>query len=44
MGRLLRYLFYLIVLCALVVAGYALVFDLPAPITEVVKPVAVDLG
>ena len=44
MGRLLRYLVYLVVLCALVVAGYALFFDLPAPTAEVVKPVSVDLG
>ena len=44
MGRLFRYVLYLVVLCALVVAGYALIGDLPAPPGEVVKPISVDLG
>lgn len=42
MAVLLRYLVYLAILGALVVAGYALFFDLPAPQTEIVTPV--DLG
>lgn len=44
MGRILKYLFFLLVICAVGVAGYALVFDLPAPQLEVVKPVEIDLG
>ena len=44
MARILKYLFFLLVICAVGVAGYALVFDLPAPQSEVVKPVEIDLG
>lgn len=39
MGRAFRYLAYLLVIAAIVVAGYALFFELPAPQSEVVKPV-----
>ena len=38
-GRAFRYLAYLLVIAAIVVAGYALFFELPAPQSEVVKPV-----
>ncbi|MHA3913529.1 hypothetical protein [Halovulum sp. GXIMD14793] len=41
MGRVLKYLFYLAVLAALAVVGYALVFDLPAPQEEVSIPIDV---
>lgn len=44
MGTVFRYLFYLIVLCAIVVAAYALFFDLPAPQNEIVKPVETELS
>ena len=44
MGTILKYLFFLLVICAVGVAGYALVFDLPAPQSEIVKPVEIDLG
>lgn len=44
MGRLIKYLFYVIVLAAIGLVGYALVSDLPAPRTDIVKPVDLDLG
>ena len=43
MGRLLKYLVYLLVICVIILAVYALVFDLPAPQTDVVVPVEVSL-
>jgi len=39
LGRAFRYLAYLIVLCAIAVAGYALFFELPAPKSQIVKSV-----
>lgn len=39
MGRLLKLLFYLIVIVAIGVAGYALFSDLPPPQDTVVVPV-----
>lgn len=39
MGRLIKYLFYLVVLGAIGVAGFALVSDLPAPTETKVVPV-----
>lgn len=39
MGRLLKYLLYLAIVGALVLAVYALVSDLPAPSRETVIPV-----
>lgn len=44
MGRLAKYLFFLAVICAVCVAAYAALFDLPAPQVEMVQPVEVDLG
>lgn len=44
MGIALRYLFYLVVLCAIVVAAYALFFDLPAPQSQVIKPVETEIS
>jgi hypothetical protein len=44
MGRLIKYVIYLIVLCAIGIAGYALIFDLPAPQSEIVKPVETSLN
>jgi len=43
MGRLIKYLFYLVVLAALVTAGFALFSDLPPPIETRVVPVAPTL-
>ncbi len=39
MGRLLKYLAYLVVLAALGLAGYALLAPLPAPVERQVVPV-----
>jgi len=39
MGRLIKYLFYLLVLAAIAVAGFALFSDLPAPTETRVVPV-----
>lgn len=39
MGRVIKYLFYLVVLAAIGVAGYAVFSDLPAPTEEIVVPV-----
>lgn len=44
MGRLIKYLFYIIVLAGIGLVGYALVSDLPAPRTDITKPVDLDLG
>lgn len=38
-GKLIKFLFVLALLGAAVVAGYALLFDLPAPKTEITIPV-----
>lgn len=43
MGRLIKYLFYLAILLIVVIAAYALFFDLPAPQSEVVVPVDTNL-
>lgn len=40
MGRLIKYLFYLALLCAIIIAGYALFFELPPPTEEVEVPVS----
>ena len=39
MWRVLKYLFYLAVLVAIGIAGYAIFSELPAPTQEVVVPV-----
>lgn len=39
MGRLIKYIFYLIVLGGIGLTGFTLFSDLPAPTTEVVIPV-----
>ncbi len=39
MGRVLKYLLYLICLGAICLAAYALLFDLPAPQSGVVKQI-----
>lgn len=44
MGRVLKYLFYLLVLAGLALAGYAALFPLPAPQEEVVIPVTPPSG
>lgn len=44
MGRLVKYLFYVVVLAAIGLVGYALVSDLPAPREDVEKPVDLELG
>ena len=44
MGSAIRYLFYLAILCIVIVAGYALFFDLPAPQSEVTIPIETDLS
>jgi len=44
MGRLLKFLFYLTILAAIGVAGYALVSDLPAPQDTVVVPITPPEG
>ena len=44
LGRILKYLLYLVVLLVVVVAAYALVFDLPAPENDVVVPVEINLS
>lgn len=44
MARLIKYLIYVVIFCGIVVAGYALVFDLPAPQTEISVPVNIDIG
>jgi hypothetical protein len=38
MGRILKYLLYLLVLAALGLAGYAAFFELPAPEQEITVP------
>lgn len=43
-GRLLKYLAVLAVLVALVVAGYAVLFELPAPQRDITTPVDINLG
>lgn len=43
-ARLIKYLIYVVIFCGIVVAGYALVFDLPAPQTEISVPVNIDIG
>jgi hypothetical protein len=40
MARLVRALFYLVILVALAVVGFAIFSDLPAPVGEVVIPVS----
>ena len=42
MGRLLKYLFFLVVIALIIVAAYALLFDLPAPEREIVTPVELE--
>ena len=44
MGRLLKYLAILAILLTLVVAAYALLFDLPAPQRNMTTPVEINLG
>jgi hypothetical protein len=44
MGRLLRYLFYLVLLAALGFAVYAFFAELPAPIREITVDVPVPEG
>lgn len=44
MGRALKYLFYLLVLAGLGLAGYAALFDLPAPTEKVVIPLTPPTG
>ena len=44
MGKLLKYLIYLVILCVVALAGYALLFNLPAPQTEIVDPVEVPIN
>lgn len=39
MGRLFKYLLYLVVLGVVCLSVYALVFELPAPQTEVIKQI-----
>lgn len=39
MGRLIKYLLYLVVIGAICLAAYALVFELPAPQSEVIKQI-----
>lgn len=43
MGRIIKWLFILIVLMALVVLGYALFGDFSAPGQDVAKPVQIDV-
>lgn len=44
MGRLLRYLLYLIILGALALLGYSYVGDMSPPKSEVTVPVTTDGG
>lgn len=44
MGRVLKYIIYLMILCGVALAGYAALFALPAPQTEVVVPVTPPVG
>ena len=39
MGRLLKYMFYMAVMLAIGLVGYAMIADLPAPQTQVTKDV-----
>lgn len=39
MGRLLKLLLFLVVLAAVILVGYAVFFDLPAPTRDIVIPV-----
>jgi len=39
LGRLIKYVFVLVLLGAALTAGYALFFDLPAPSREIIVPV-----
>jgi len=44
LGRLIKYLFWLALLGAVALSGYALVSDLPAPLEEVTVPLPVPDG
>lgn len=44
LGRILKYLFFLILIGLMGLAGYALFSDLPAPAVEIVKPVETNLS
>ncbi|WP_258165089.1 hypothetical protein [Oceanibium sediminis] len=44
MGRLLKYLIYLLILAGIGLSGYALIFDLPAPVEPRVIPLEPPTG
>lgn len=44
LGRILKYLFFLVILGLIGLAGFALFSDLPAPSSEVTEPVKTNLS